>query len=362
MSIISVFNNKGGVGKTTLAFHFSCALAGLGKKVLVIDLDPQCNLTINFLEEEVIHGIWEKEDPFIDDYLETFKAIGKEKKNDILNDHGTIHFALKPVEDGVESDEPILPKPINVFSRLDIIPGRLSIHTFENALTDRWPLMYSKDPLAIRTVTQIRKICEHYKEKYGYDYIIVDTSPSLSTLNKVIISTVDGFIIPCQPDLFSLYGIRNIGNALKKWKDEFETLYTLLPPEKWKHFPGNFVKFLGYTVYNARKYTKQKTKLAQAHKNFEEQIGPTIAKYINSSTYSVDKSTIMTAIGEEGIKFSHNTLPSMAQKYRCPIWKVPTCGKIERDDRNTILGNRKYYENTKQIYEKFAQDVIARIS
>ena len=46
MKIISLFNNKGGVGKTTLAYHLSCALAADGKKVLMIDLDPQCNLTI----------------------------------------------------------------------------------------------------------------------------------------------------------------------------------------------------------------------------------------------------------------------------------------------------------------------------
>ena len=62
MKIISVFNNKGGVGKTTLTFHLAHALAELGKKVLIIDADPQCNLTIYSLDQEYIHQLWAAED------------------------------------------------------------------------------------------------------------------------------------------------------------------------------------------------------------------------------------------------------------------------------------------------------------
>lgn len=53
MKIISLFNNKGGVGKSTLSYHLGCALGVMGKRVLFVDLDPQCNLTISvsFLEE-----------------------------------------------------------------------------------------------------------------------------------------------------------------------------------------------------------------------------------------------------------------------------------------------------------------------
>ena len=50
--LISVFNNKGGVGKTTLSFHLAHALAELGHRVLMVDLDPQCNLTINCMDVE----------------------------------------------------------------------------------------------------------------------------------------------------------------------------------------------------------------------------------------------------------------------------------------------------------------------
>ena len=73
MKIVSLFNNKGGVGKSTLAFHLACALGEMGKKVLMIDLDPQCNLTICGMFEEKLHEIWREEDDYIDDFE---KAMG----------------------------------------------------------------------------------------------------------------------------------------------------------------------------------------------------------------------------------------------------------------------------------------------
>ena len=68
MKIISVFNNKGGVGKSTLSYHLGKALGTLSKKVLFVDLDPQCNLTINAIRESELEKIWSEEDDFIDDY------------------------------------------------------------------------------------------------------------------------------------------------------------------------------------------------------------------------------------------------------------------------------------------------------
>ena len=112
------------------------------------------------------------------------------------------------------------------------------------------------DPLAIRTVTQIRNFCEMYAENYSYDYVVIDTSPSLGILNKVIISTVDGFLIPCMPDMFSLYGIQNIGKSFKDWKRDFDTIFTLLSDTKLSHFPKNFVSFFWVSRFSMLGDTK----------------------------------------------------------------------------------------------------------
>lgn len=363
MKIISLFNNKGGVGKSTLAFHLSNILAEMGHKTLVIDLDPQCNLTICGMDEEVLHRIWEEEDSFIEDYDSSYKNTDESKYHELLNSTRSIHFLLKPTEDG-QSELPTLPPPVNLKNNLDLIPGRLTIHKYENKISERWSGAYQGDPLSIRTLTNIRTIAENYGNQNNYEYIIIDTSPSLGALNKVIISTVDGFLIPALPDMFSLYGIRNIGSSLKQWYKEFNTIYSLISVEKRNKFPHNFVRFLGYTIYNAKKYTgATELDLAQAHYNYAQQIPETIKRNISPEVREhLTEELTNTPIGFKAVMHSHNTLPNMAQKYKRPIWEIPTLTNLDRDDRLTITGNRDSYISTREKYIEFANSFIERVN
>lgn len=258
MKVISVFNNKGGVGKTTLTYHISHALSEMGNKVLMIDADPQCNLTIYSVAEEKIHDIWEEEDLFINEGFESQrKKLSQSQFEDINKKPRSLHYLVKPAEEGTGELEQ-LPPPLSITNTLDIIPGRLTLHFFEEKISSRWTDLYRGEPLALRTITKIRELAERYSETHNYDYVIVDTSPSLGALNKSVISTVDGFFVPALPDLFSLYGIRNIGKALSAWKDEFDIIYKLISSEKRKYFPERYVTFLGYTIYNAKKILGQR--------------------------------------------------------------------------------------------------------
>lgn len=364
VKIISIFNNKGGVGKTTLTYHLASALAEMGHKVLMIDLDPQCNLTIYGMQEEQLHEIWETEDPFIDvaGFDGAKNQLSEAEFNSFNSSPRTIHYILKPTEEGT-GDLKSLPPPVNVFENLDLIPGRLTLHMYEDKIAARWSDTYQGDPLAIRTITKIRSLAVEYANSNNYSFVILDTSPSLGALNKVVISTVDGFIIPCFPDMFSLYGIRNIGNSLVNWKKQFNTIYTLISEEKRNRFPKNFVRFLGFTIYNAKKFEGlTEWNLAKAADYYAKQIPPTIKEFIKPDIREhLTDNMINEPIGKMAIMHTHNTLPTMAQKYKNPIWNVPSLD-LEKEDRSTIKGNRAIYEQTKEKYITFAEDLLDRMS
>lgn len=365
MKTISIFNNKGGVGKTTLTYHLGHALATMGHKTLVIDFDPQCNLTILSMDEETLHTIWALEDEFVDDFDRARKKTSPIDFNKILDSVRSIHFLLKPTEDGT-AELPRLSPPQKLASNLDLIPGRLTMHLYEDKISKLWSEVYQGEPQAIRTVTKIREIAEAYAKQYGYEYVIMDTSPSLGALNKVIISTTDGFLIPCMPDMFSLYGIRNIGNALAIWKKQFQTIYQLLSDEKRRSFPENFIRLLGFTIYNAKRYTSEGKpwNLATAHYNYAMQMPDAIDKFIPLSVReNIDKKILNEPVGKQSIMHSHNTFPSMAQKYHMPMWMVPASADLEsQEEKSTVSGNRAKFEDTKEKYISFAKDLLVRIN
>ena len=366
MKIISIFNNKGGVGKSTLTYHLGQVLGAMGKTVLLVDLDPQCNLTINAMREIELEKIWEEEDAFIEDFQDA--SLDKQKLDKVLNKTRSIHFILKPTEDGINELEN-LPPAKSIGQNVYLIPGRLSIHQYENKIADRWSGLYQSDNLSIRTITNIRRVCERYAEILNIDYVLVDTSPSLGILNKTIISTVDGFIIPAQPDMFSLYGIRNIGNSLDMWGKELNVIYRLISNEKRAKFPKKFVQFIGYTIYNAKRYDgKNEYKLADAHYSYAKRIPGVINQYIHEEN-KVALEDIDQPIGGMAIMHTHNTYPSVAQSLKCPIWDVPEVfTKLQQTNREYLdeqmidvnRGSFGRYREIKDRYIDFAIDFIKR--
>ncbi|TAE72524.1 MAG: hypothetical protein EAZ85_09525 [Bacteroidetes bacterium] len=376
MKILSIFNNKGGVGKTTLTYHLGHILAEMGKKVLMIDLDPQCNLSVYSIFEDEIGNIWEKENDFIKDFKGAKEKIGETAFQELINEPRSIHFLLSPTQQG-ESDLEALPPPYKltdntISGKLDLIVGRLSVNAYESIISERVSKVLLSDPLALRTIFKIRNIAQEYSKQNDYDFVLIDTSPSLGTLNKVIISTVDGFFIPCLPDLFSLYGIRNIGEALNIWKEEFDLMRLLLKNGKKELYNFPFVKFLGYTIFNAKKYTRVTPwDLAKGNYHYAQQISTSIQESI-SEEVAVNKD-VVNVIGGTSIMHTHNTHPNFAQRLKTPIWNLSKCDfgayiekyPEEEDDINkykqTLPLQKESLEAIKQGYEIFANDLLERV-
>lgn len=358
--MIAVFHNKGGVGKSTLLFHTACALAEKGHKVLMMDLDPQSNLSLYGLDEVELQNIWEEEEDVIANGFPLGMNIFNISDSEILKHPRTIHFLLKPVESGVD-DYNILPPTVYINENLHLIPGRITLSQFEGVLADRWSISPDENVLAIRTITQFRTIAMRYAKQLGYEYVFVDVSPSLGLLNRAIITSCDAFFMPATPDLFSMYGIRNIGQSLIKWKKSYQALYESVKVQLRPLFAPDFVKFIGYTIYNARGRKDQPLGLAKAHRDFAERIPEEIERWIPNDEippYLQDK--IGQSIGGSAVWASHNTYPAMAQKYKCPMWLIP--GKeLEKEDSLTVTSNRVRFLDTQKAYYTFADDLVKRI-
>ncbi|UBY96419.1 ParA family protein [Pseudomonas cannabina] len=97
MKTISIFNNKGGVGKTTLTFHLAHALATMGKKVLIIDLDPQCNISTLSVPQDWLMDVWAKENAYIDDFKATREQSTVEEFEALNQNVRSIHYLLRKV-------------------------------------------------------------------------------------------------------------------------------------------------------------------------------------------------------------------------------------------------------------------------
>ncbi|MDD2265463.1 ParA family protein [Sulfuricurvum sp.] len=214
--IISMFNHKGGVSKTTSTYHLGWMLANMGNKVILIDADSQCNLT------NIVLG---------DDGFEEYYA----------NDGANLKSAIAPVFE----NEPV---PIQAFECLQVktnenlllIPGSFELSEYEVSLAVSFTM--SESFSAVKNLPgSLFKLMETTALRYEADYILVDLNPSLSAFNQLFICSSDYFIVPASPDKFSILALRSLANILPKWeswairaREAFSNVTYPLPDKKPK--------------------------------------------------------------------------------------------------------------------------------
>ena len=168
--IISLVNQKGGVGKTTTSINLSASLAVLGKKILLVDLDPQGNATT---------------------------GVGFNK--------GDIEKSVYEVFNGnCEIDDAILKTK---FKNLSLLPSSLQLAGIDIELLEKG----RGDP-SFQKGYQLKEKLETKKD--DYDYIIIDCPPSLGLITTNALSASDSVIIPVQCEFFALEGITQLLNAV----------------------------------------------------------------------------------------------------------------------------------------------------
>ncbi len=195
---IAMFNHKGGVSKTTTTFNLGWVLANQGHRVLMVDADPQCNLTGMSLS---LSG---------SDDFESFY-----ERNESVN----LHQALRPAFEALpERLSPVECFEIQKRPGLFLLPGHVRVAEYDiplgvaHELTGSLSVMKNL-PGAIATL--LRETAKELK----VDYILVDLSPAISSLNQNFFMSSSHFIVPCNPDYFCSLAIDSLSEVLPKWAE-----------------------------------------------------------------------------------------------------------------------------------------------
>lgn len=196
MKTVAFFNNKGGVGKTTLVYHLAWMYADLGVNVVAADLDPQANLTSMFLSESEIELLWPDS-----------------------GDRGTIFGSLVPLIEGYGDIAP--PRLLEPTSGLSLVAGDLALAEAEDALSSQWPGCLDRKPRAFRVLSALWRILCLAANRSGAELVLIDVGPNLGAFNRAALVAADHVVVPLAPDLYSLQGLRNLGPKLISWREEW---------------------------------------------------------------------------------------------------------------------------------------------
>ncbi len=198
--VLTFFNNKGGVGKTSLVYHLAWMMSEIGHRVLACDLDPQANLTSMFLSER---------------RLETIYANG-----DGSSSANTIFRGVRPLMQVGDLQSPELQQ---ITSDLYLVPGDLDLAGFEDALSAEWPNALGSSDLyrPFRILTAFSTIMQSGAKEMGASIILADVGPNLGAINRSALIATNYVVVPLGADLFSLQGLRNLGPTLHRWREDW---------------------------------------------------------------------------------------------------------------------------------------------
>ena len=225
---IAIYNHKGGVGKTTLTINLAYALSRLGKKVLLVDSDPQCNLTSYLVDDEVVDLLLQESD----------SAKGQ-----------TLWSGLKPVVEGTGLPRQI---PLIESSNLSLLPGDIRLSEFESMLDNFWSDCVQRRVRGFLGTNALSMLVNQAAEKIDADFVFYDAGPNIGPLNRALLLDCDYFIIPAACDLFSVRALKTLGHTLRDWIGQWEGIQRFAP-DGVPLLPGK-PRFLGYIPQRFRIY------------------------------------------------------------------------------------------------------------
>jgi cellulose biosynthesis protein BcsQ len=252
-----MYNNKGGVSKTTSLFNLGVYLASTGKRILFADCDPQCNLTELFLAS--FPGI---EDP---ETALPGTSIYQALLPRFRGETGTIDQAAIEIVDSP------------IYNRLFLFRGDIEFSLAETYLGTAWNQAVTENIHEKNTYVAIYKLLHNLGNARGYDYILCDVGPSTGAITRSVVLACDGLFLPLVPDRFCSQAVRLLGRVVREWIVRHGEISKTLDPFNIKSFPGKPV-FLGAIVQNFKVHSAAKA--IQSYIKWQEKISEDIQKYL----------------------------------------------------------------------------------
>lgn len=221
MKTIAFFNNKGGVGKTSLVYHLAWMFADRGVSVLAADLDPQANLSSMFIDDDRMEAFWDNPKP------------------------STIFSAIRPLLDGI--GDIVAPHIEVIDERIGLIVGDLSLSQAEDDLSGQWSACLDRKERAFRVISSFWRTIETASKTRRADIALIDVGPNLGALNRAALIAANAVVIPLAADLFSIQGLQNLGPTLRQWRVHWQERLTRAPDFDFS-LPKGDITPLGYIV------------------------------------------------------------------------------------------------------------------
>jgi len=339
---IAMFNNKGGVSKTTTTFNLGWMLAERGHTVVLVDADPQCNLTGMVLD---LSG---------EDALERFYA---ENPGRNLRDALEPAFRSRP-----RPLEPVECVPVEGAANLYLVPGHVGLAEDEVSLGVAQQL--SESIQALKNLPgSFTHLFNITAAEYNADYVLVDLSPGLGAINQNLVSTADYFIVPTSPDVFSVMAIESLAQVIPRWARwarsaaQLDTLKNADYP-----FPEPDLKFLGTIV---QRYRLRSGSPTEAFNTYFEQLDSGVDNILLPALESADLLLDEADYAAAEVEGSHrlisipdfNTLIANSQQSRKPVFTltqddVQRAGKVWATQQTSIASFRTLFETLADRVEK----------
>jgi cellulose biosynthesis protein BcsQ len=340
---IALFNHKGGVSKTTTTFNLGWMLASKGKTVILVDTDPQCNLTGIALKEET-----EDDEARIEQ---------------IYNTHSNIKTGLAPAfESQPRAIEAVDCIPIEGQEGLFLLPGHVGFAEYEVILGIAQELSGSIQTLK-NLPGAISDLLEKTANKFNADYILIDMSPSLGAINQNLLMTSDFFLVPTNADFISVMAIDSLSRILSKWCG-WARIASANPilKEAVYPFPEFTLKFLGTLVQDYRIFRGKETAAFQTWiEKIENTVTHKLLPVLEQNNVLLPKQLYT----EQGINDSFtlgkipysSSLMALSQGHSTPVYALTS---EQLDQKGVVLEpNQKKQNEFRKTFSELADKIIA---